>query len=227
MPEQNYANRIKGKTILQIISAIIIPLLIAIATIFITIQQNELNKANRANDLDIAQKQRDQDLLIANQTREQDRELNTRQRHQEQFLAEQQRQESLFDNYIREISQLLLSLNFTLTHTIREFIIRPQTLAVLSQLDIKRKTNVILFLLESGLIISGNNPLSLVGANLDGLNLDIEEDNNFHSYLFYLALPRTSLIDASFNNRQLRYADFRYTQMRNASFQGEFSIVKT
>jgi len=83
MPEQNYANRIKGKTILQIISAIIIPLLIAIATIFITIQQNELNKANRANDLDIAQKQRDQDLLIANQTREQDRELNTRQRHQE------------------------------------------------------------------------------------------------------------------------------------------------
>jgi len=77
------------------------------------------------------------------------------------------------------------------------------------------------------LIISGNNPISLGGANLDGLNLDIEEDNNFHSYLFYLALPRTSLIDASFNNRQLRYADFRYTQMRNASFQGKFSIVKT
>lgn len=79
---------------------------------------------------------------------------------------------------------------------------------------------MILFLFESGLIISGNNPISLVGANLDGLNLNIEEDNNFHSYLFFLALPRTLLVNASFCNRQLRYADFRFTQLRNASFQG-------
>ncbi|CAF5115274.1 unnamed protein product, partial [Rotaria sp. Silwood1] len=78
---------IKSKTILHMISAIIISLLIALATIVITIQQNKLNKANRANDIDIAQKQREKNLLIYNTTREQDRELNTQQRRQEQFLS--------------------------------------------------------------------------------------------------------------------------------------------
>ncbi|CAF2117261.1 unnamed protein product [Rotaria magnacalcarata] len=81
-------------------------LLIAVATIIVTIQQNELNKANRANDLEIAQKQREQDLYISNQTREPGRELNARQRQQEQFLADQQRQESLVDNYTREVINL-------------------------------------------------------------------------------------------------------------------------
>ncbi|CAF2972503.1 unnamed protein product [Rotaria sp. Silwood2] len=59
-------------------------------SIVITIQQNELNKANHTNDMDIAQKQRQQDLLIGNKTQEQDRESNTQQRQQEQFLADQQ-----------------------------------------------------------------------------------------------------------------------------------------
>ncbi|CAF4058980.1 unnamed protein product [Rotaria sp. Silwood2] len=61
-----------------------------VKTIVITIQQNELNKANHTNDMDIAQKQRQQDLLIGNKTQEQDRESNTQQRQQEQFLADQQ-----------------------------------------------------------------------------------------------------------------------------------------
>ncbi|CAF3718177.1 unnamed protein product [Rotaria sp. Silwood1] len=110
------------------ISAIIISLLIALATIVIRIQQNKLNKANRANDIDIGQKQREKDLLIDNTTREQDRELNTQQR----------------------------------------------------------------------LLTSGKDPISLVGGNLNGFQLDIEEDsNNCHSYLFYLVLLRTSLANAS------------------------------
>ncbi|CAF1278072.1 unnamed protein product [Rotaria sp. Silwood1] len=134
------------------ISAIIISLLIALATIVITIQQNKLNKANRANDIDIAQKQREKNLLIYNTTREQDRELNTQQ-------------------------------------------------PVLRQLDGNRKTNVILFLLESGLLTSGKDSISLVGGNLNGFQLDIEEDsNNCHSYLFYLVLLRTSLANASFQD---------------------------
>ncbi|CAF0887342.1 unnamed protein product [Adineta steineri] len=218
--ENSQTTRCKTEKFLQIISAIIIPLVIAIATIVITVQQNRYNQATRENDLDIAQKQREQDLLIANQTREQDRELNTRQRQQEQNLADQQRQETLLDNYIRDTSQLILSLNFTYTYEIREYIFRPQALAVLRQLDAKRKTNVILFLHESGLLSSGEDPISLVGANLDGLILDIEEDTAFHPFLFDLALSYTSLVNASFNNRQLRYADFRYTQMRGVSFKG-------
>ena len=212
--------RCTGEKTLQIIAAVIIPLVIAVATIFITIQQNALNKANRENDIDLAQKQREQDLFLANRTREQDRELNTRQRHQEQTLADHQRQDLLLDNYIREISQLLLSANFTLTRTVREFIVRPQTMAVLRQLNAKRKTEVILFLFESGLLTRGNDPISLVGANLDEINFDVEEDSLSHSYLFHLALPGTSLVNASFRNRQLRFADFRYTQMRGVSFEG-------
>ncbi|CAF0796332.1 unnamed protein product [Adineta steineri] len=109
-------------------SAIIIPLVIAIATIVITVQQNRYNQATRENDLDIAQKQREQDLLLANYTRE-----------QEQNLVDQQRQETLLDNYIRETSQFILSLN-TSSYTIREYIFRPQALAVLRQLDAKRKS---------------------------------------------------------------------------------------
>ncbi|CAF4267723.1 unnamed protein product, partial [Adineta steineri] len=188
-------------------SAIIIPLVIAIATIVITVQQNRYNQATRENDLDIAQKQREQDLLLANYTRE-----------QEQNLVDQQRQETLLDNYIRETSQFILSLN-TSSYTIREYIFRPQALAVLRQLDAKRKSSVILFLHESGLLSRVGDSIRLVGANLDGLNLDIEEDGAFHTYLFDLALSRTSLVNASFNNRQLRYADFRDTQMRGASFE--------
>ncbi|CAF3764778.1 unnamed protein product [Rotaria socialis] len=147
--------KVKRKIVIHIISAIIIPVLIVIATIIVSIQQNELNKTNRDNDLEIAQKQCKHDLYISNQTREQYRELSTLQRQQEQFLADQQRQESLVGNYIREISELLLSVNFTLTNKIRENIIRPQTLAVLRQLDGKMKTYAILFLCESTLLIDG------------------------------------------------------------------------
>lgn len=220
MPVNESNIRVKSKTILHVISAIIVPVVIAIGTIIVTIQQNELNKANRANDIEIAQKQREQDLYISNRTREQDRELNIRQRQQEQFLSEQHRQDSLLDNYIREISELLLSVNFTLTSEIRENIVRPQTLAVLRQLDGKRKTYVVLFLYESGLIIDGKDPTNLVGANLNGLTFDVEEDSYFTSFLFYLSLPRTSLVNASFNNRKLRYSDFRETQLKGASFKG-------
>ncbi|UJR14490.1 hypothetical protein I4U23_001486 [Adineta vaga] len=213
-------NRLNGEKLFQIISAIVIPLVIAVATIFITIQQNELNKANRENDIDLAQKQREQDLFLSNKTREQDRDLSSRQRQQEQTIADQLRQDTLLDDYIREISQLLLSFNFTLTRIVREYIIRPQTLTVLRQLDANRKAAIVLFLFHSGLLSRGNDPISLEGANLDGINLDVEQDWRFRSYLLHLALPGTSLVNASFRNRELRFADFRFTQMNNASFAG-------
>lgn len=196
--------RVKGKIVLKICSAIIIPLLIACATILITIQQNYLNKATRDNELAVAD----------------------RQYQQEKNLAEQQRQEHLLDDYIRQVSQLLLSMNFTKTHAVQEYIIRPQTLAVLRQIDINRKKKLIQFLIETSLLQSQANPLSLVDANLDGLNFDIEDDRYYHSYLFFLSLPRTSLVSASFRNQQLRFADFRYSALINASFQSNSLFEK-
>jgi hypothetical protein len=69
MSEEYFATRSKGKIILKIISAIIVPFLADIAIICITIQQNELNKANRDNELDIVQKQRHQEQSLAEHQR--------------------------------------------------------------------------------------------------------------------------------------------------------------
>jgi hypothetical protein len=61
MDNNNSRRRLTSKIIFKTTSLIVIPLFIAVSTLIITLQQNELGIANRAKDLDIAQKQREQD----------------------------------------------------------------------------------------------------------------------------------------------------------------------
>ena len=60
MNNNNSKRRLTSKFIFKTISLILIPLFIDVSTLVITLQQNQLGIANRAKDLDIAQKQTNQ-----------------------------------------------------------------------------------------------------------------------------------------------------------------------
>jgi hypothetical protein len=100
---------VSAKLVFKGISLIIIPLFISISTLIIALQQNRLGEANRANEFEIAQKQREQDLLLANQTRQQDREFEKKRHEHEDELADRQRQDQILAEYLRETTQFLLS----------------------------------------------------------------------------------------------------------------------
>jgi regulator of protease activity HflC (stomatin/prohibitin superfamily) len=113
------------KHILKIISAIIVPLLLATFTVVITFEQRKENDQQRFEDRELARIHREQDLntsiltreadkLAAQLQRENDREIADNQRNMSQILEnyryEQERikyLDNLLANYLNEIGQLL------------------------------------------------------------------------------------------------------------------------
>ncbi|CAF3688965.1 unnamed protein product [Rotaria sp. Silwood1] len=104
----------------------LIPLMIGVFTVVTTVLQQKLSY----------------------QQREQDKEDARLFRQQSERQADNLRIETVFDNYVNDVSELLTMKNQTqnLVH------IRTKTLPSLRQLDAERKQHLFLFLYESGLI---------------------------------------------------------------------------
>ena len=139
------------RAIFKVCSAILVPIMIGLLTVTVSIVQ-----------LHIASKQRDQDLKIAEDNRVQHR-----------LMANKLRWDSILATYIKEISQIFTSLNFSFLKMdpLVTFIIRTKTLTACRQLDVERKARLIQFLYESGAILVGQNPVDITNANLDGIDL--------------------------------------------------------
>ncbi|CAF2923999.1 unnamed protein product [Rotaria sp. Silwood2] len=169
------------KTVLNFVSAVLVPIVIAIFSIILALQQKSIAETNRDVDLRITADQHRQNVELA---------------------LDGQRDAKLVA-YMNEISHLLLTNNFSLSKRILTSIVRPKTLAVLRQIDVTRKGYLIQFLRESRMISTTSPPvLSLAGADLNDIDLsEHEKPVDMRQVSFFGA----SLDDASFTRVSLGY----------------------
>jgi Pentapeptide repeats (8 copies) len=103
--------------------------------------------------------------------------FNRTERKNEQRVASDNQQETALQEYIKEMSELLLDKNLRGSQPGDEVrtIARVRTLTVLQRLDAERKGSVLQFIQESGLIDKNKRIINLTRANLRGANLSIAE----------------------------------------------------
>ena len=82
---------IKAKDLVQIISQLLLPLVLAVFTIIITFDQRNENRIQRLQDRRSAEEQRSQDLNISREQRLEDRETAREQRENDRFIAAEKR----------------------------------------------------------------------------------------------------------------------------------------
>src|SRR5215217_2517126 len=176
----------RGKTVwdwLPIVGALLVPLVIALGTGWITRQLANLEN-QRAQQ---AQK-------VENQRAEAEREL-----------AEQRAQDEALQAYLDQMSGLLLEKDLRTSEEDSEVrtLALARALTVLERLDPSRKTAVVQFLVEAKLVqrVAGTGPIiSLNGADLSGAYL-------FSSALSGADLERADLGQANLSDADLREAD--------------------
>jgi hypothetical protein len=140
---------------LRIISAILVPLILAVFTIITSLQQIASDREGRQTDLLIATNQRAYDL----------------------YLAEELRRQLGFDTYHEQMSNLLTSVALlNATHDSPPLVLaRARTLSTFKQLDGLRKGRLLRFLYEIKLL----ERFSMSGVDLDNLVFDRDVVNNF------------------------------------------------
>jgi uncharacterized protein YjbI with pentapeptide repeats len=212
---RRYFGCISGKTIFKILSAVLIPLCIGVFTIVTNLQQTTIANSNRLKDLFIANETRHADQMIADAQRAQDTLLAAENRAKDRDLASDGQRETVLNEYKRDIADLLLANNYSLSIQMKEYVIRPKTLAALRQLDIHRKAQLILFLFESKLL-TRQEPVDLSGADLNSIVFPQPIGQKLQ--LTNISLVRVSLRNASFKNCFIHFADFTLSDMIDVDF---------
>lgn len=207
-----------GKSLWKILSSTFVPLLIGVATVLIAVIQLQIASKQRAQDLQIATEHRKQDLYIANTAQ----------------------QNIVLASYIEQMSELMLSPNFTLNDTIVASICRAKTMLAIRQLDSKHKSHLIKFLYEARMIRRNQPHIDLADAEFDNIDLsgkyarydrpsltvmDLEIGANIVT-LSEISFERTSLNNASFAHLKIQGGSFREASLIGANFTGS-KIVST
>lgn len=164
---------------LQLISALLVPILIAFGTLWFTEVQSQASASASAE-------QHQTDLQ----------------------LAKDQQQETALQTYLDRMSDLLLNDNLRASKPGSEArnVARARTVTLLEQLDGVGKREVVQFLYEAGLIDTGSGPIvSLNGANLSAANLRGANLND--ADLSGATLGGADLSYATLSGADLSYAD--------------------
>ncbi|UJR06955.1 hypothetical protein I4U23_011243 [Adineta vaga] len=187
----------------KLISSILIPLMIGVFTLITTMRELDSSRQARENDLTIAVYHNEQD----------------------KSLAEELRQENVFDQYLRDIAELVQTKAIR-NLTENDFILaRAKTLTTFRQINIRRKEYLIEFLYENQLIKTNSLREGLM-LDLNGLNLN---NLTFHSSAShskfkkslnfrFLCLKNVLLINASFTNIDLSDARFESSILSHSNF---------
>ncbi len=224
LKEQGFLNRSRAsdKTLwdwLQLLGVLAVPLVVAGATLFFSIQQ-----ANLAN------QQHDYDQKIASQQREAD----------QQQTLDQQRQ-ATFVTYLANMNDLLLNRGLLTSKPGDEIrvIARTETLSSMRQLDWKRNRFLSQFLIDAHLIgVQSGNIVSFRAADLFSIDLsyailaaaDFSYANLNRTNLNSADLILTNLYGAHLNsaklgrailaNADLSYADLEDADLEDANLHG-------
>lgn len=159
--------------------------------------------------------------------------FNRAERKNEQRIASDNQQEAALQEYIKEMSELLLHENLRESQPGDEVrtIARVRTLTVLRRLDTKRKGSLLMFLYESNLIvkIKGSSVLPMGGADLSGVdlpNVDLALANLGSTNLSRANLCGASLNGATLSNTNLSNANLSEANMSIVSTPGEEEIAE-
>ncbi|CAF4887989.1 unnamed protein product [Rotaria sp. Silwood1] len=170
-----------------------IPLMIAIFTVISYIQTNEINERNRQKDIE-----------IANQTRLQEQQLAHEQHHEDQQQADELHYQTLFGNYIEEISTAIYkqsgqNQSMFISEDNKMLYIRRKTLLILRSIDSDRKNQLFIFLYENKLLpdaMKPNSTVDLTGADLS--NIIVKSPITGKYNFSQLSLLSVNLMNATF-----------------------------
>lgn len=199
----------RGKTLWDWMELLVVPIVLATGAWW-------LNKSERENEHEIAEKNREEDGRI----------------------ADERRHQSTLEAYFDRMVELLLEHDLMDNESERKVlstIARTRTLAVLRSLDANRKGHVVQFLYESGLISTERVVVNLSEADLSGANLFWANLRGAHlskvnlseadlsglvdlrdAHLIRTNLQRTDLIGADLRGAKLIGADLRRAKLSGA-----------
>ena len=228
------------KYFIKCMGTLLLPLVLGIFTVVITFDQRNDARIQRLEDRRMAEEQRyiDQnnsaaqrelDKTIAQQQRQHDINVADLKRQGDDLNAEKQRNlshgQQLFELDVeiqRHRDQILAAFitdsDLTMQKnngTLESAVSRAKALTLIRQLDPARNTHLIRFLYESDQLMSGKMPLDLATANLQEINLS---SSIRREKLHGLYLAGTSLINASFANRDLTGANFSGAVLNGTDF---------
>jgi uncharacterized protein YjbI with pentapeptide repeats len=196
----NYIGKInkddRGKTLWDWMGLLIIPLVLAFGAYW-------LNKAEKANELKIAEQRNKSDQEIA---------------------IDRQREQAL-QTYIDKMTELLLdkSLRESKINDEVRVVARTRTLTTLRFLDSMRKGILLRFLFEAGLIDTDKTIVSLESANLVGaflLGVNLWGADLTEADLGGVNLEGAYLPDANLRLANLVHANLEYASLNNTHLEG-------
>jgi hypothetical protein len=202
---------------LQLLGILAIPIVVGFGTVWFTTQQAKESEAKRAQQDKESEANREKrhqtELEIAEKNRDKQQQTDL------QISADNQREGAL-QTYIDNMSEFLLEKNLRESRRGGEvqIIARARTLTVLPRLDGLRKSSVLQFLYESGLIYKDMQVIDLLGANLREVNLN--ETNLSGASLDGASLDGANLSGANLSGANLRDANLRDANLRDANLSG-------
>lgn len=151
-------------------------------------------------------------------------------REQDQREAEERNMRTTFDDYIKDVSSLLLDRKFNRSNREHLLHISVKTLTALRYVDAVRSRDIILFLYETRLLRTDVDPrqrLNLADANLSDVEfiassstkINLQHLNLAGVYAPNIVFTRCNLDRAIFDGATLSNAKFSYSTINNASFQ--------
>jgi uncharacterized protein YjbI with pentapeptide repeats len=194
-----------GQTVwdwLHLLSALAIPVVLAIVGLWFTAQQN--HRQQQIEDQRARQAQK-----IENQRAEAEREL-----------AVQRAQDEALQAYLDQMSTLLLEKDLRNSEEGSEVrtLARARTVTVIQRLDSDRNSNVIQFLDEAGLIGKGESSIRLLAgvdlrdAHLQGIDLSGAD------------LSEADLSEADLSRTDLRHASLESANLESANLESAFLV---
>ena len=198
-----------GKTLWDWLQLLFIPVVLAVAGFWFN------HRERKAAELRVENERKAAELRT-----EAERKIEEQRTKTERDIAEDNQREAALQSYINEMSELLLEKKLresTVTDEVR-IIARVRTLTVLPRLDGKRKRNLLLFLLDAGLIDRKSQIIDVSDADLS--KADLSESR----------LWRDKWIIDSLNNSKsitTANADLSGVNLRNANLNGaDLSDIK-
>jgi uncharacterized protein YjbI with pentapeptide repeats len=179
----------------------LLPLILGIFTVIYTMQQNNIAKQNR-----------EQDLAIATAIREQD-----------QSQADELRIQTIYDTFINDISARLLDKNFNASNEKLLVHIRAKTLDSLRQVDTERKRNIIIFLYEIFLLHRHRQP-EIDISEADLRDVKFIDGSSFSCAFKWLALRNVLANNISFYMCNSNEAVFDGSMMNYSQFIGSYIV---
>lgn len=152
-------------------------------------------------------------FLINNFEKKRSIQIEEQRANSEREIAKDNLQETLMQNYLDKMGDLLIDKNLKKANKNVKDVARVKTLTVLRRLDKDRKVTVMLFLIESKLVLAPKPIISLSRADL--MKADFRGTN-----LSGADLSETYLIDSLLANANLSKAVLRGSALIRANLEG-------